>query len=96
MQREAEIVGTPREFVRDAFVTIDARLLAGEEKALMRIGGPRALPHKVHRLSAVAIAAFQRIVGFKPFPLVRGQLKPHVEKLLTRADRTENLSPNLF
>jgi hypothetical protein len=86
MRREAEIIGAVREFVRDTFVAIDARLLSREEKALVRIGGACALPHKIHRLRAMAVAALQRVVGLEPFPFVRCQLKPHVEEFFTRAD----------
>jgi hypothetical protein len=47
----------------DALVAIDAGLLAGEEEALMRHGGARRLLGDVHRIRAVAIAAFQGVVG---------------------------------
>src|SRR5215207_8304622 len=52
--------------VRDALVAIDAGSLAREEEALMRRGRAQVLLRQVHRLRAVAVAAFQRVIGLHP------------------------------
>src|SRR4051812_2232317 len=54
--------------MRDALVAVDAGSLAGEQEALVRRGRARVLLRQVHRLRAVAIAAFQRVVGLHPLP----------------------------
>jgi hypothetical protein len=57
--------------VRDALVAIDASLLAVEQEALMGGGCARRLLSDIHRPGAVAVAAFQRIVGLEAGPFVQ-------------------------
>ena len=93
---EAEIIGALGQPMRNPLVAVDAGFLAGEQEALMRGRGALALPRDVHRVRTVAIAAFERVVGFQARPFVLGQGHAHVEKLLARADGAEDLTPNLF
>jgi hypothetical protein len=60
--------------VGDALVAIDAGLLATKQETLVRDGGTRRLFGDVHRRRAVTIAAFQRVIGLEPRPLVQRQL----------------------
>ena len=79
--------------VGDALVAVDAGLLAGEQEALMGDRGARRLPGDVHRFRAVAVAAFQRIVGLEARPFVQRELKPVIEEFLARIDGAERSGP---
>src|SRR5262245_22238131 len=82
--------------VSDSLVAIYAGLLARKKKALMGLNRTRALARDVHRLGAVAIATFKRIVGFHPRPFVLGEFEAMGDKLLARIDCAENFPPHLL
>ena len=50
--------------MRNALVTIDTGLLISCERGGMHIHRTFALPREIHRVQIVAIAAFERVVGF--------------------------------
>src|SRR5262245_2011553 len=91
--RHAAHVGQP---VRDALVAVDARLLAGEQVALVRLAGARRLLGQVHGLGAVAVAAFQRVVRLHARPFVDGEFEPLVDELFARVDGAEQVAPDLL
>src|ERR1700746_3726965 len=62
----------------------------------MRDRGPRRLLSDVHRLRAVAVAAFQRIVGLEAGPAVLREPEALCEELLARVDEPEQMTPDLF
>src|SRR4051812_32894037 len=74
-------VGQP---VRDALVTVDARLLAAIEGGRMLVGGAFRLACEIHRLELMAVAALERIVCLEPGPFTLRELEPLVEKLFAR------------
>src|SRR6185436_11532664 len=78
--------------VRDALVAIDAGFFAREQEALVSFHGTRTLTRNVHRLGAVAVAAFERVVCLHPRPLMDRKLKTLIDKLLACIDRAEKLS----
>src|SRR5437763_14615146 len=80
--------------VGDALVAVDAGLLSREQEALVRHRGPRRLLGDVHGIGAVAVAAFQRIIGLEPGPFMRSKLKPVIQELLAGVDRAEQLAPD--
>src|SRR6516225_1697638 len=80
----------------DALVAVDAGLLAGEEVALMRVRGARRLLRDVHGFRAVAVAAFQRIIGLEACPFMLSQLQPRVDELVAGVDRAEQVAPDLL
>src|SRR5690242_3596628 len=80
----------------DALVTIDTGLLTSKQKTLVRLDGPRTLSRGIHRLRAVAVAALERVVGLHAGPFVHCKLQPMVQKLVTRIDRAEKLSPDFL
>src|SRR5262245_53110793 len=82
--------------VGDALVAIDAGLLAAREKRRMRLHRALALPGEVHRVERVAVAAFERIVGGQPLPLVLRELEALVHELLARVDGAEDLAPHFL
>ena len=82
--------------MRDAFVAIDTGLLTSEQKTLVRLDSPWTLPRGVHRLRAVTVTAFQRVVGLHASPFMNRQFEPVVEKFVARADRSEKLSPDFL
>jgi len=87
-------VGSPGQMVRDALVAIDAGqpgLKAGHHAGLRSL---RHLVH-VHRIFIVTIAALTRVARFHAGPDVLGQRQPMLFELLRRADRAENLVPEL-
>lgn len=84
------------QMMRDALVAIDARLLARKKEPLMGLNRTGALARNVHRLGAMAIATFKRIVRLHARPFMLGEFEAMAEKLLTRIDRAENLSPHLL
>lgn len=94
--REAKIIGALGQSMGNSLVAVDAGFLTGEQEALMRGRGALALLRDVHRFCAVAIATFERVVGFQARPFVLGQGQAQIEKLLARADGAEDLAPNLF
>src|SRR6478735_10217932 len=60
-----------RQLVGNALVAVDAGLLTREQEALVGDGGAGRLFGGVHRLRAVAVAAFQRIIGLEARPFVQ-------------------------
>src|SRR5262245_20028416 len=74
------------QLVGDALVAVDAGLLAREQEALVGDGSARRLLGDVHRLRAVAVAAFQRIIGLEAGPLVQRQFEPVVDEFFARVD----------
>src|SRR6185436_6741173 len=82
--------------VGNALVAIDTGPLAGEQEALMRLNRARALPRRVHRLGAVAVAALKRIVGLHPGPFVERELESMFEKFFPGVDGSEDLPPYLL
>jgi len=58
--------------------------------------GARALAGEIHVVKSMAIATLKRIVGLKARPFVLREFKPLVFKFLFRADRAEDLAPNLL
>src|SRR5690606_13630331 len=82
--------------MRDALVTVDARVLVAFERDRMHLHGAQALPRPVHESIGVAIAAFERVVRLQPRPLVLRELEAMREKLLARVDAPEDLAPHLF
>src|SRR4030095_1041790 len=84
------------QMMRDALVAIDARLLARKKEPLMGLNRTGALARNVHRLGAMAIATFKRIVRLHARPFMLGEFEAMAEKLLTRIDCAENLSPHLL
>src|SRR3954453_20542300 len=88
--RDAFHVG---QLMRDALVAVDAGPLSGEQELLMDARRPGALFGDVHRLHAVTVPAFERIVGFQPRPFMFGKRPAHPDELVARVDRTEDLAP---
>src|SRR6185312_7453750 len=84
------------QMMRDALVAIDAGLLAREEEALVSHGGARRLLGDVHGVRAVAVAAFQGIVGLEAGPFVQRQLEPLVEEFFAGIDGAEQFAPDLL
>ena len=82
--------------MRNALMAIDARSLSSYEIARMDFGGATGLLGEVHCNRRVAVAAFERVVGFHPRPFMLGKLKAHVEKFLAGVDGAENLAPYLL
>jgi hypothetical protein len=82
------------QMVGDALVAVDAGLLADEQEA--RDGSAGRLLCDVHRLRAVAVAAFQRIIGLEARPLVQRQFQALVEEFFARVDVSEQMTPNLL
>ena len=83
------------QMVRNALVAIDAGLFAGEQEALMRDRCARRLLGDIHRLGAVAVAAFQRIVGLEARPFVQRQFEPMIDEFLAGIDGAEQMCPRL-
>src|ERR1700751_1187028 len=79
----------------NAFVAVDAVFLAGKEEALVRLCGARRLLGDVHRLRAVTIAAFQRIVGLESRPFMQRQFEPLVHEFFSGVDEAEQMTPDL-
>src|SRR6478609_4039835 len=71
-----------RQLVGDALVAVDAGLFLGEQEALVGDRGARRLLGDVHGIGAVAIAAFQGIVGLEARPFMRRQLEPVILEFL--------------
>ena len=44
----------------------------------------------------MAVAAFERVICLHTRPFVLGKLKPIIEEFLARADRAEEVSPDLL
>src|SRR4051794_8448428 len=84
------------QMVGDTLVAVDAGLLAREQEALVRHRGPRRLLGDVHGIGAMAVAAFQGVVGLEARPFMRRELEPVIQKLLAGVDRAENLAPDLL
>ena len=84
------------QMVSNAFVAIDAGLLTRKQKALVRLNCARTLARDIHRLRAVAVAAFQRIIGLHARPFVVRKLKAMVEEFLARIDSSEKLAPHFL
>src|SRR5262245_38330741 len=59
-----------RQPVRDALVTIDARMFPADERGRVHVDGARALACPVHEPVVVAVAALERIVGLESRPFV--------------------------
>src|SRR5690242_10014458 len=78
--------------VGDALMAIDAGTLAAEQEALVDLCGPRVLPGDVHRLGAVAVAAFERVVRLQSRPFVLSQPAPVVDELVAGVDRAEDVA----
>src|SRR5258705_1617067 len=74
------------QMVGDSLVAVDAGLLAGEQEALVRGRRARRLLGDVHRLRAMAVAAFQRIVGLETRPFVQRQFQPVIDEYLAAVD----------
>src|SRR5918993_3995605 len=83
-------------FVGDTLVAVDAGFLAGEQEALVRGCGARVLLHEVHGFRAVAVAAFERVVGLHPLPLTLGEVLAHGQELVARVDGPEDMTPDLL
>ena len=82
--------------VSNAFVAIDAGLLTRKQEALVRLNCPRTLACDIHRLRAVAVAAFQRVIGLHARPLVGRKLKSMIQEFLARIDGSEKLAPHFL
>jgi len=76
----------------DAPPAVDAGLLAGEEEALMRRRAARRLLGDVHRSRAVAVAAFQRLVGLEARPFMLRLLARAVGEMDGRFELGEDVS----
>jgi hypothetical protein len=63
------------QMMRDALVAIDARLLARKKEPLMGLNRTGALARNVHRLGAMAIATFKRIVRLHARPFMLGEFE---------------------
>ena len=85
-----------RQMMSDAFMAIDTCLLTRKQKALVRLDCAGALARDVHRLRAVAISAFEGVVGLHTRPFVLRQFETMVEEFLARIDGAENLAPDLL
>src|SRR5215831_9097827 len=82
--------------VGDALVAIDAGLLTRKQEPLVRLDRARALPRGIHRLRAVAVATFERVIGFHARPFVLGKLETMVEEFFAGIDGAENLAPDFL
>src|SRR6476619_838472 len=82
--------------VSNAFVAIDAGLLTRKQEALVRLNCARALARYIHRLRAVAVAAFEGIVSLHARPFVFRELEAMVEEFLTRIDGSEKFAPHFL
>src|SRR5262249_5193506 len=83
----ARNVAHVRQMMRDALVAIDAGFFARKQQPLMSFNCARALTGYVHRLGAVAVAAFKRVVCFHARPLMDREFETMIEKLLACIDR---------
>ena len=63
---------------------------------LMRDRSARRLLGDVHRLRAMAVAAFQRVVRLEASPFVQRQLESVVDELLADVDGAEQMSPDFL
>ena len=63
------------QMVSNAFVAIDAGLLTRKQEALVRLNCARALARDIHRLRAVAVAAFEGIVSLHARPFMFRELR---------------------
>ena len=54
------------QMVRDALVAIDAGFLTRKQEASVSLNCTRALTCKIHRICAVAVTAFERVIGLHP------------------------------
>lgn len=85
-----------RQIVCNAFVAVDARLFLVGQVSGVHVLRTLALARKVHRFIVVAIATFQRIIGFKPGPFVLCQFQAFGIKLFGGVHGAKNLAPNFF
>src|SRR5687768_11868595 len=88
--------GHVRQLVRDPLVAVDAGAIAGDQELAVNPLRARALAGEVHRRRGMAVAAFQRIVGLEPRPLVLREPEPMLLKLLPSVDRAEDVAPDLL
>src|SRR5689334_13195071 len=84
------------QMMRNALVAIDAGLFVRKQEAPVRFNCARALTGYIHRLGAMTVAAFKRVVCFHARPLMDRKIKTMIKKLLASIDRAENLSPHFF
>lgn len=73
----------------DAFVTIDAGLLAGREIFLVLGGRALALRGDVHIGEVVAVPAFEWIIRFQASPFMLGESESVFEKFFSCIDGAE-------
>ena len=62
----------------------------------MRHRGARRLLGDVHRFGAVAVAAFQRIIGLEPCPFVQRQFEPVIVEFFAGVDGAEQVAPDFL
>ncbi len=92
----ARNVAHVRQVVGDSFVAIDAGFFVPKQEPLVSFNCARALTGYIHRLGAMAVTAFKRVICFHARPFVDRKVKTMIEKLLACIDRAENLSPHFF
>ena len=80
----------------DAFVAVDAGLLAGDEEAFVLFDGAFALAGEVHGIGVMAVAAFKRVVGLEAGPLVAGEFQALFQEFLARGNGAEDHTPDLL
>ena len=58
--------------------------------------GPLSLASEVHEFKVMAVAAFARVVGLEPGPLMFGQFAAQGEELVAGIDGAEDLAPDFL
>ena len=82
-----------RQFVRDAFVAIDAGPLFRQKISRMDFGGAPRLLGEVHRRGGMAVPAFERIVGLESAPIHAWQVPVAWREISARVEIVPNIFP---
>lgn len=85
-----------RQFVCNAFVAINAGLLATGERRRVLFRSAQALRREIHVIEVMAVAAFQRVVRFQSCPFMFRELSALCVEFVARVDRAEYLSPDVL
>src|SRR5258705_612324 len=80
----------------DTPVEVDAGLFTRKQEALVRDRSARRLLGDVHRLGAMPVPGFQRVVGLEPRPFVQRQFEPVIDELLAAIDAAEQMAPDFL